>query len=278
MLGRAIDCSHCDCRFVVMRDSKVVALDDLPQVTFSCPRCRTSGSMAKLLASRGTACTKCKLPLYLGPDHRLHSAEEAAELRKAIGGKTWRRPKPKNPILSFLTTVDGNWRYGRLLVCLSCLSVLLVAAAIQLQKLFDSSPTTLAKHAVRLCLAGDARRAERYLDDNAVQLVEFERWHLRHLSSLKDAYRPEGDRANIDVVILEDGAESKTLEVAISSESIGTRKYKMDWQLSDGHWVFDAFGTLSAEDKPIAKSEEKRQRPKVPGKEYVIPNLVPTGP
>lgn len=278
-LGRAIDCHKCACRFIVQRDGQAIPLASLPQVSFACPRCRTTGSVPAPLASRGTQCPRCKLPMALGPDQQLHPTEVAMQMRRDASARQRKANRTAQAMRQQLRNADGGLRWGRIGVLGSVVLSLLVATAFAAQSFFDNSPETFAARMIRLCLADNSRAAERYLADDELQRIEFERWHMRYLSSLRNEFRPAGEKVEIDVQPIGKKGQRLQLQATLNSPTIGQRVLLMNWEEVEGRWVFDATGTLAATDRPKPPVRDKKAtRASVPSHRPVSPHLIPSRP
>jgi hypothetical protein len=94
------------------------------------------------------------------------------------------------------------------------------------------------------CLRGDWDAALEYLDDSAVQRVEFQRWRTQQFASILDKFRPSGDRVAVEVRLLKETDDLRLLAVTMSSAYLGSRSNVQWWRRSDGGWNFDAHQTL----------------------------------
>jgi hypothetical protein len=251
-LNHGLRCSKCGCQFLVTPSGQVRAQAELPQVRFSCPRCGRSGSIPDVLSVRGAECSSCGLPLVRGPDQQLHGAKEAQALRRAAAeGAAPRRLLA--PVRWFVR--DGQLRAGWLIVVALAAIGATLAAAASLRSLFETTPHGLARRFTLACLGGRWERARTFLEDDPVQRAEFERWRLRHLSSILDKHRPRGDRVEVAVETLSEAAGLIEFRVRLSSPFLGQRSLEQRWSASGGQWRFDAHATLADENGlPPARS------------------------
>lgn len=262
-LNHGLRCSKCRCQFLVTPTGQVCAQAELPQVRFTCPRCHRSGSIPDLLSIGGAECSSCRLPLVRGPDHRLHSFEEARELRRA---SSERRSKT-SVVAEWFTWPHGSLRLGRVAL-VACISLaILSAGGLWLRTWFDVTPATLARRFTYVCLSGRWDRAQGFLEDDPVQRAEFDRWRLRHLSSILDKYRTKGDTVEIEVVPLRKSADALDCTVNLTSPFLGTRTLGQSWRLVHGAWRFDARATImkengAAQRLPTASRRGSRKGPR----------------
>lgn len=251
-LNHGLRCSKCGCQFLVTPGGHVRAQSELPQIRFACPRCHRSGSIPDLLSIGGAECLSCRLPLVRGPDQRLHGLEEARELRRAASAH---EGKP-SALAEWFTWPNGSLRMGRAAAVAAVLFVLLIAGGLWLRTLFDVTPEALAKRFTYVCLSGRWDRAESFLEDDAVQRAEFDRWRLRHFSSILDKHRPKGDDVELGVETLKQTPDALVFKISLNSPFLGKRSVEQSWRNVDGQWRFDARATLAAQDgrrpKPAA--------------------------
>lgn len=248
-LHRGLRCPRCRKQFLIDRSGQVLALSRMAQTRFTCPRCGQSGSVPKELKVRRAECAQCKLPLAAGPDQRLHGAREAAEMirqsvarskRYALVGWMERR----------LGVTESRARKLVAVLCVALLAALIGGGLFGARQLFDDSPQRSVRGLVRACLHGNAKAAQDYLDDDAVQRLEFERWRIRHFASIVDQVRPSGDRVEIQIEPLSNQADEGVFLVTLSSAFFGARSHEQVWRQLDGRWQFDALATLDRHDRP----------------------------
>ncbi len=246
-LQNGIRCPSCECEFLVARGGKVVRLADMPHVRYACPRCGKSGAVPAALGARKTKCPSCALPLARGPDQRLHGESEAAELWKNAA-PTPRRASAVANVLARLTTADGRWRRVNVAVAATPVVVLALMGTFALGTWIDGSPETQARRFTATCLSGNKHTPLAFVEDDAVQHVELDRWKMRHFASIVDRHRPDGDRVAIDVKALADESGHRVLAVTMRSPFLGVRNQVQYWRESEGGWYFDSRATLARED------------------------------
>lgn len=246
-LQNGIRCPQCNCDFVVAKGGNVVRLADMPHVRFACPRCHKSGRLPAPLAARRAKCPGCGLALARGPDQQLHGVAEAAEMWKAVPAgprRQWRDLR----LVRALTTADGRLRRGAA-AALAAIAITLAAAGVAAAAAyFNPSAETLAQRLVASCLEGGKDAGIEFIADDAVQLVELERWRKRHFTSILDRHRPDGDRVRIAATPLPDAGPHRVLAVTLRSPFLGSRNFVQYWRVDDGQWHFDARATLAVED------------------------------
>jgi hypothetical protein len=250
-LQNGIRCPQCDCEFVVAKGGNVVRLADMPHVRFACPRCHKSGRLPAPLAARRAKCPGCGLALARGPDQQLHGVAEAAEKRKAAPPGP-RRPWRDRPMARLLMTADGRLRRGAAVALAAVAITITVVGVAAAAVYFNPSAETLAQRLVASCLDGGKDAGLEFVADDAVQLVELERWRKRHFTSIVDRHRPDGDRVRIVAVSLPDAGPHRVLAVTLRSPFLGSRNLIQYWRIDDGQWNFDARATLASEDGPLA--------------------------
>jgi hypothetical protein len=258
-LSHSIRCPKCSDQFLIAPNGKFRSLADLPQTRFECPRCGQSGSIPTMLAERGAECIGCKLRLVAGPDQKLHGVKEAKELRRAAQMK-----KPKHGLALWLErqfqTADGRVRKGAVAVWSIGAAAMFVAMVMLLFNLFDNSLETQAKNFTSACLAGDWSAAEESFADDDVQLAEFNRWRMRHFTSIIDEHRPAGDSVRIDVESTNGEALPRILNITLTSDFLGTRSHTQCWNQQDGRWQFEPQKTLEATDGVVGIRRRPTQK------------------
>ncbi len=257
-LQHGLRCHRCQCEFMIAGGGKVVSLAELPQIHYECPRCRQSGTVPAPLAGRAPTCPHCKLALERGPDHRLRGAEQSREKWQSAveRAKTERASRKSEADLREDRRRFRRWMLATAGVVAGCVSLLIAR-----QAWIDASPTLLARGFTTSCLAGDWQQAAHYFDEeDAVQQVEFDRWRVRHFSSILDTHRPTGDRVRMTVDVLEETESEVKLKVTLESSFLGVRSHTQRWDLREGEWKFNSLRTLADEEGPRASSGFKRSR------------------
>jgi ribosomal protein L37E len=254
-LERGIHCPKCKCQFLIGRTGQIHDMRSLPKTRYTCPRCGKSGSIPATFVVQKSECTDCKLPLVAGPDQRLHGVKEAAALHKAAQA---RRESYASWLHSNFRHSDGRLRVAHLLVASILLLAVTIGGALGIRSWLDGSPETLARRFTQRCLAGDFARAAGYLDDDDVQRIEFQRWQMRHFTSIISKYRPTGDRVAVDVHLLQEQGDQRTVRVELSSAFLGKRAIEQVWRKYDDAWRFDATATLRKEDLLVGGPSGRR--------------------
>jgi hypothetical protein len=270
-LRHGLRCPKCRCQFLVAPNGQVCSQDELPQVEFACPRCGQTGSIPTVLSIRRAECVTCKLPLVRGPDQKLHGVREAAEMRRIMSD---RDAIGENRFNSPWRTYDGRLCWGPVVLVTAIILAALGGGGYLATILFDRSPVTLARRFVFACLTGNQRAAEAFLEDDAVQRTEFDRWRVRHFSSILDRHRPRGDRVSVSVSAAESVDTAKNFQVVITSPFLGKRKHEQRWYERDGRWWFDARGTIQQTDYsglPAAVSPSSSHSAKATAKRGTAP-------
>jgi len=222
---------------------------ELPQIRFSCPRCHRSGSIPDLLTIGGAECLSCRLPLVRGPDQRLHGFKEAQALRRAATEPA----HGHGAAMGWFLYPNGSLRTSRALAVVAGVVVVLALTGWWARSWFDVTPEGQARRFTYVCLAGRWDRAEGFLEDDAVQRAEFDRWRLRHFSSILDKHRPKGDRVDIAVEVVSESADARVFKVLMTSAFFGTRSLEECWRNAEGAWRFDARATLARQEMPRPK-------------------------
>ncbi|MCA9260134.1 MAG: hypothetical protein KDA61_13070 [Planctomycetales bacterium] len=246
-LKHGIRCPGCECQFFIDRSGRLLSQKELPHTRFTCPRCKNSGSIPTVLCARGVECATCKLPLALGPDHKVHEAKEAAALHRAA-----RAAKPGSRFAARLAGIvadsDGTLRtglvagYGALLLCV------LVVVALGANAWLKDSPAKIAHRFTRACLVDQRKAASAFFADDDLQQTQFTRWWTRYFPSIRNAHRPTGDRVQISAEVLRESEESFSISVSVASEFVGNRSVLQHWYLDEGRWWFDAHKTIAEQD------------------------------
>ena len=276
-LGRALECPHCACTFVVTRDGSLVSLDRMRQIYYRCPRCHSKGSVAEALAHQSTSCKVCRLPLEMAHDGRLYSLEDAARIRREAPVK---RGNTELWALYFerqLQDSSGRLRWRRIALSL-CIVLLFMASAVRgLSVYWDVTPRTSSERLIRHCLANRVSLAEYYVQDDVLQLSQFERWRMLYLTSLRNSFRPRGDYVSVESSVVRSTPTLQTLELTLRSKVIGQRKLLMQWKLVNKAWKFDVVQTMAAKMTLIpVRVRQQQSAPSVPqGRRPVSPILVP---
>lgn len=252
-LKHGIRCLKCSNQFLLGRNGQLLSHADLPHVRFSCPRCKKSGSIPSVLGVKRALCASCKLPLVSGPDHRLHGVKEAAELRRAANASAARVTFGQRLVAKFTTNEKHVFKV-QLALWTTVTSVVLVGITALVLALLDNSPEKIARRFTYTCLTGRQAAAESYLEDDAVQLAEFNRWQVRYFPSIVDPIRPSGDRVEVTVAVLKDEPQYRVFEVTMKSPFIGTRSHHQHWRETDGNWQFDASETIREQEAAMRQA------------------------
>lgn len=275
-LSRAIDCPKCSCRFVFRKDAGCIALAELPQVEYRCPRCSQHSSTAVQAARNGFACSTCGLSLALGPEGTV--LEQVEAIRQKMRSSA---DKGRPVALGERLTDVRSWIRRHPRTSLGAIaSLVLVASWVvsAIVPLLDRSPTALAVRMVRRCLAGDESGAARFIPDDAVQQVMFEQWRLRYMTNIQDRYRPAGDRALVVAEIESESEANCQMTVCVKSKSLGERRFLVNWTQIAGNWYFDAVATLTPPSTTATGATEARPRSLPASPIPRIPTLVPSQP
>lgn len=256
-LERGIHCPKCKCEFLIGRTGQIHEMRNLPQTRYTCPRCGKSGSIPATFVVQKSECTDCKLPLVVGPDQRLHGVKEAAAMHRAAQAQSLEQSYAKWLRANFRHN-DGRLRVAHVAAAIALVLTAMVGGALAVRWWLDESPETLARRFTQQCLAGNFARAEGYLGDDDVQRVEFERWHVRHFTSIVKKFRPAGDRVAVGVRLLQEGEDRRTFRIELNSDFLGERALEQTWRKLDGRWWFDASATLQKEDLLVRGSPGRR--------------------
>jgi hypothetical protein len=209
--------------------------------------------MPAMLAVRGAKCPGCGLPLARTPRRRMDGANEAAEQWKSAAAQP-RRDAWKSAIAGKLMTADGRWQKINVALAAAPVVALLAIGAVWIASLFDSSPETMAARFTEACLAGDQGAGDSYLEEDAVQQVEFDRWRNRHFASIIERHRPVGDSVNVEVKPIETRSVFRILLVTMRSSHFGTRRHVQHWRDHGDRWLFDSRATMAEEDGVVDRS------------------------
>lgn len=249
-LRHGLRCPACHCHFLLNHSGKWQSLAELPQVRYTCPRCKQSGSLPSMLAVRQVECGMCGLRLARGPDQQFHEADEARQLHQAALEEARKPPaaRLRGPSRS---TGDGWLRKPATVWAALLLAGLLCIVALAVGLFGGHSPESRARAFTYSCLAGDWDRAHGYMADDAMQRSEFDRWRVRYFTSILDEHRPAGDSVRVTVQRTSGTAESCVLRVEMKSRFIGTRTHEQHWRKSGDQWFFDAIVTLQAQYRPV---------------------------
>src|SRR5690606_14165689 len=123
---------------------------------------------------------------------RLYGVKEAAELRAAQAGQV--KPTYAQWLKQNLRDDHGELSKTRLAVAAGLLLTITLGLGQLMRGLLDHSVESQARRFTASCAAGDWKRALRSVSDDDVQIAEFERWKMRHFTSIIEKYRPAGDR------------------------------------------------------------------------------------
>jgi hypothetical protein len=255
-LNKALRCRKCNARIRIERSQIETVPDDRARIKFNCPRCKFAGSLATNVAARGTQCTACELPLFLGPDGQLYSAEDLERVVEQAA-------RPKQVAWSFVLVAIVAEKADRLfrsramrwpLVCLA--GVLLVATIVGAVQAFrwlagSDMPEAYARAFTQSCLDGRKDDPLAFVGDDPVQLVEFNRWRMRHMVSMHAHVRPEGDQVAVNAEPLEVGSDRCAFRVTMTSPFMGERATTQWWRHQDDRWWFDAATTIDKENNAL---------------------------
>jgi hypothetical protein len=75
-----------------------------------------------------------------------------------------------------------------------------------------------------------------------------------------DKVRPPGDRVTIDVVVLAETADTRQLEVRMTSDFFGSRSHVQIWRQQQGHGRFDAQATLAKQEEAVPRRTSFQRR------------------
>jgi hypothetical protein len=255
-LKRGMRCPKCRCQFLVDSTGRLLREDQLNQVRYTCPRCRQSGTIPARLKVRKAVCGGCRLTLAAGPDEQLYGEKEAAQMRRAASAAAGQQ-RPGQRMAAKLTTADGRLHWLNVSLLAAVVGGLLASSVLLLSRLFDSSTDTQVCSFTYTCLSGDWHEARIWLPDDAVQRAEFDRWRVRHFSSILDSLRPPGDRVEVEAALTRDESTRRVFHVSMTSPLLGTRSHDQHWVLVEGTWSFDPQNTLAAADSVVRRG--KRQ-------------------
>lgn len=259
-LDRGLRCHHCRDEFALLSGGRIVSLAALKQIPYTCPRCKRQGRLPAIFASRHARCADCQLPLELGPDRKLHSKPDANQLRRLHVQENLRDRRHRQQHKSEQGSLQSKRRLRRTLL-IGILTATMVVTAVTLKwSVWDTSLQVRAHRFARHCLASEWDDAAAFFEEDAVQRIEFERWRMRHLSSILDRYRPDNDRVRIKLEVIEQGTHRSTLRVTFQSPMIGTRSHVQCWNRTEGRWCFNSLATLAREDRTSA-TPPPRARP-----------------
>jgi hypothetical protein len=259
-LKNGIECPRCGCQFVITRDGRILAKNDLPHIRFACPRCGKSGAIPATISSKNAKCDSCKLPLALGPDQKFYGIKEATELRRAARQSSLRRAVREQFIERFLTN-EGRVRWVALLLCIAIGCGALIGGGSVVWSLLDHSPAKMAHRFTVACLSGKRDIVRRYIEDDDIQRVELTRWQTLHFASILDRHRPPGDSVRIEVKPVEEDSSTQLFEVSLTSSFLGRRELRQYWYESDNRWLFDAKRTIRAQQQFSRPDRAVRARP-----------------
>ena len=246
-LKNGLKCAKCGCQFLVGSSGRLLKHDQLPQVRFACPRCKQTGSIPAQLAVRKAYCGACRLPLVAGPDQHLHGEMEAAQLWKAHSAAAGQQ-RMRERLKARFTTAQGRLLWLPAISAVVLIIVGLTGLGYGLNCMFDASPEAQVRDFTRTCLSGEWNAAHAFLLDDPLQWAEFDRWRVRHFSSLQDKIRPAGDRVEIGVNLIEEKGPLRVFEVVMQSKFMGTRTHQQHWRLEGETWQFDPHSTLAQSD------------------------------
>lgn len=246
-LSFGLRCPKCACKFLLNRSGKLQSLAELPHISYTCPRCRQSGSLPEVLAVRAVECTTCKLPLVRNAENGFQPIEEPrlpqmpgkSAVKTPVAGWSWES-----------LVMDGNGKLRKANLCVAGLVVLAIlwGGSRAVGRLFDSTPHNRARAMTYACLADDRDAAAAYLPDEPLQRVEFERWKVRYFPSILDKHRPGGDRVAIAVDTIRETPDACVLQVTMTSKFITKRACQQQWRKTGGVWQFDPVATLRAQE------------------------------
>ncbi|QDU90462.1 hypothetical protein Pla175_38670 [Pirellulimonas nuda] len=243
-LQHGLKCHGCGCEFMIAKGGDVISLREQPQTRYTCPRCCRSGSIAAILAVNKPCCPSCKLPLVRGPDGRLHSAQTAERLKRQAAQQAGLQRRLESERKA--TRDDGQLRTRIAQTArIGAAALVLIVGISAAWSHRASTPEARAAQFIRTCLAADWEDAGEFIEDDAVQRVEFDRWRVRYFSSILDRHRPAGDRVVIRVDRLTDDPTQVLLRVTLRSHFFGERSHQQCWHIRDGRWTFNALGTLA---------------------------------
>ena len=234
-LDRGLRCRQCKGWFQVTCHRQ--ALWRRPAHAFHCPRCGERG-MLHLAGAEG-ACPGCTLPLFLGPDGKLRSAEKLAELEQQLREASEAARQAERNELQRSRTRRPTWP---ILAAAAAVALLLLAAV-----MFAGSRSTPSHRALQLtqdCLACRWDEASRFVGEDEFQLAEFAKWQILHFASIQDRVRPAGDRIKIVVETKRQSPDQMIVESIISSPVIGKRRLVQYWNREEDVWLFDATASL----------------------------------
>jgi hypothetical protein len=252
-LHRHMRCRKCNCQFQIDKSAvRDVSNQPTQRIQFACPRCKHSGSVLRAVALRGIQCIACDLPLKLGPDNRLHSAEELAQMELVAIPSA--KPGRVEAFFSWLATgppsrlKDSPLKWpaaaillvGFLLIAVYAGNLLMRAARVR-------SPESLARKFTYVCLDNDKFAPLAYVGEDPVQQVEFRRWKTYYFASLSNHVRPQGDAVEVAIEVLEETPERRIFSVCLKSPHLGERTHQQHWCLQDENWLFDAVATLKGQ-------------------------------
>jgi hypothetical protein len=246
-LKRGMRCPQCRCQFMVDSTGRLLTANQFHQVRYTCPRCRQTGTIPARLKVRKAVCSGCQLALVAGPDEQLYGEKEAKELRRAASAAAG-RIRLRERLAARLTTADGRWRWWNISLLAALMMASLAGSALVLARLFDQSAEARAGSLTYACLAGQWDDARDLLPDNAAQRAEFDRFRVRHFGSIRDKFRPAGDRVVVDAVVIGDEPTRCVIRLTMKSPFLGTRTHVQHWLRQDDMWFFDPVATLAASD------------------------------
>ncbi|HEX6962501.1 MAG TPA: hypothetical protein VF175_11585 [Lacipirellula sp.] len=255
-LQNGIRCPECDCEFIVAKGGHIRKLADLPHIRYSCPRCSQSGLIPDVPGGRAAKCPGCGLPLARGPNQRMNGVSEAAEQWKANLGKP-RSDSWLDRVRRQIVTPDGRWHRTRIALLAAPWAIAAIYGLHTLTALLDRSPEAMARRFTAACLSDKPDAALAYLEDDAVQQVELDRWRTWQFASILDRHRPDGDAVTIEVKPIESRSVYRILLVTLRSPHIGTRRHVQHWRDHGNRWLFDSRATMAEENASVFQPRGK---------------------
>lgn len=250
-LQSVMRCPACEQRFRLGPDGRFQSFTMPARLRYRCPRCRHSADLAASQALSGTECAACGLTLYAGPGRKVYDAAELAAAQRKAREQSWAAQMRKRAARPFLR--KGRMHWPMVGLAAASLAALCGLAAL----LMYTGPPTLERSVVEFtqaCLADDDSTMEHYVGEDDHQRMEFARFKIMHFASIRDAFRPVGDKARVSAKPLE--PNSRVVQVTISSEFLGARTHEQYWRAKDGAWKFDAVGTLAKKPSPSEVAQQ----------------------
>lgn len=235
-LGHGFRCPKCRIWFQIERDGQsVLCREGHP---LSCPRCRHRGTL--VLTGGHADCPGCGLPLFLGPNGRLYTAQDLA----AIEEKVRAAAEASRRVERTRNSRTGGRRHAPIYAAGALAIIVILVGGVAAFSRLGSLPSRQAADLTRQCLEGEWEAAEQRVGDDDQQLAEFRRWQIVNFASIQSKFRPEHDRVSILVAEVQSTDDQRIFLVTMTSQIIGERKHVQYWSREEDAWLLDATSSL----------------------------------